>query len=451
VSGASCPETSLARTFLAPRPVAPGSPGSTHTNLLARHQVHPARALGETELAMELIHPTCAGLDVHKLSVVACLRRVGPDGGATLTTRTLGTMTADLLAMADWLAEAGVGHLAMEATGVYWKPVWNLLEGRFALMLVNPRDIKQVPGRKTDVKDAAWIAELLAHGLLSPSFVPPRATRQLRDLNRQRAVLAQQRAAVANRLQKVLEDANIKLAGVASDVLGVSGRAMLADLIAGVDDPGRLAGHARGRLREKREALQEALRGRVEDHHRFQLRMLLDQVTHLDGQIARYGDRIAQEMARPGPAPPADPGPTETGPPSAEEAARRLATIPGVGERSAQAIVAEIGPDMTPFATAGHLASWAGMCPGNDVSAGVRRTGKTTKGSVWLRRVLVQVAWAASHTKATSLSAAYKGWAKRLGRKKALVALGHKILRLAYTLLKKGLDYVESLPKTQVG
>jgi transposase len=392
---------------------------------------------------MQLIHPTCAGLDVHKKTVVACVRRAGPDGVATATTRTFTTMTAELLAMADWLAEAGVTHVALESTGVYWKPVWNLLEGRFPLMLVNPRDIKQVPGRKTDVKDAAWIADLLAHGLLSPSFVPPRATRELRDLNRQRAMLAQQRASVANRVQKVLEDANIKLAGVASDVLGASGRAMLADLIAGVDDPERLAGHARGRLREKRDLLHLALRGQVRDHHRFQLRMLLDQVAHLDGQISRYGDRIAQEMDRPEPSEPSEPGPAKDGPPSAGEASRRLATIPGVGERSAQAIVAEIGTDMTRFATAGHLSSWAGMCPGNDVSGGVRRTGKTTKGSRWLRRVLVQVAWAASHTKATSLSAAYKGWAKRLGRKKALVALGHKILRLAYVLLKEGSDYTE--------
>ena len=411
---------------------------------------------------MEVIHRACAGLDVHKRTVVACARTAGADAGLT---RTFGTMTADLLELADWLASLGVTHVAMEATGVYWKPVWNLLEGRFGLMLVNPRDIKQVPGRKTDVKDAQWIAELLRHGLLPASFVPPAAVRRQRDLTRRRAELVARKADLANRVQKVLEECNIKLASVASDVLGASGRAMIAALVAGRDDPVELAGLARGRLREKRDRLRLALQGRVEEHHRFELGMLMEQVEHLDGQIGRYDARIEREMAGPATgadrppieaeAGPADPGeptgpeptPAATGP--AEEATRRLATIPGIGRRTAQVIVAEIGTDMGRFATAGHLASWAGMCPGNDVSAGVRRSGKTTKGSQWLRKALVQAAWAASHTKATPLSAAYRAWAKRLSRKKALVALGHKILRLAYTLLKGGTDYIDPTPKIQ--
>jgi transposase len=401
---------------------------------------------------MDTIHPRCAGLDVHKKTVVACVRVVGPDGAVESVTRTFGTMTADLLELADWLAAMGVTHAAMEATGVYWKPVWHLLEDRFELMLVNAGHIKQVPGRKTDVKDAEWIAQLLQHGLLSPSFVPPRAIRDLRDLTRQRAVLVRQRAQVANRIEKVLEDANIKLTAVASDVLGASGRDMIAALIAGGEDPERLADLARQRLRAKIPQLRQALHGRVSEPHRFQLRMLMEQVAHLDRQVGHYSDRIAEVMGRPGgeavgPGAGGDgPGGAEAaGPPAAEEAARRLATVPGVGERSAQAIVAEIGTDMTVFATAAHLASWAGVCPGNDVSAGKRRSGRTTKGSVWLRTTLVQVAWAASHTKATMLGVLYRRWAKRLGRKKALVALGHRILVIIHKLLKDRTDYVERL------
>jgi transposase len=406
---------------------------------------------------MDTVHPRCAGLDVHKKTVVASARLLAPDGRTESVTRTFGTMTADLLELADWLAGLGVTVAAMEATGVYWQPVWHILEGRVELMLVNARHIKQVPGRKTDVKDAEWIAQLLQHGLLSPSFVPPPAIRELRDLTRQRAQLVRQRARVANRLEKVLESANIKLTAVASDVLGASGRAMIGRLVAGESDPDRLAAEARGSLRSKAAALRPALRGRVTEHHRFQLGMLMEQVGHLDRQVGRYSDRIAEVMGRAagasaGPdAPAPGPGPSGpgAGPPTPREAACRLATIPGVGERSAEAIVAEIGADMGRFATAGHLASWAGLCPGNDISAGRRRSGRTTKGSVWLRTTLVQVAWAASHTKATALSAAYRRWARRLGRKKALVALAHKILRLIYTLLKGGRDYDERLPRVE--
>ena len=386
---------------------------------------------------MDILHACCAGLDVHKKTVVACIRRVEPDGKVSRQTRTFGSMTADLLAMGDWLAASGVRHLAMESTGVYWKPVWNLLEDRFELMLVNARHIKQVPGRKTDVKDAEWIAQLLQHGLLSPSFVPPPPVRELRDLTRQRAQLIADRATAANRVQKVLEGANIKLAGVATDVLGVSGRAMIAGLIAGQADPDRLAEEARGRLREKIIPLRRALEGRVTEHHRFQLRLLMDQL----GQLEELIGRIAEVMAR---------RPEGEGGPSPFSAtAARLTTIPGVGPRSAEVIVAEIGPDMGVYPTAGHLASWAGLCPGNDQSAGRRRSGRTTKGSVWLRTVLVQVAWAASHTKGTILAETYGKTAKRLGRKKALVALGHKILRIIYEMLKGKTDYIERLRPDQ--
>jgi transposase len=374
---------------------------------------------------MDLIHSCCAGLDVHKKTVVACVRRAGPDGAARREGRTYRTMTADLIALTDWLDAEGVSHVAMESTGVYWKPVFHLLEGRFEVLLVNAQHIKNVPGRKTDVKDAEWIAQLLQYGLLRPSFIPPPPVRDLRDLTRQRAQLVRDRAGVANRLQKVLEDANIKLSSVATDVLGASGRAMLAALIAGTEDAGRLADLAKGRLRRKNAELTEALRGFVSGHHRFLLRALLRQVAQYEDLIAEYTARI-EEVCLP-----------------FSEAAGRLESIPGVGGRAAEVILAEIGTDMTAFPTAGHLASWAGLCPGNNQSAGKRRTGKTTKGSQWLRTALVQVAWAASHTRATIFAAAYRKWARRLGKRKALVALAHKILVVIYRLLKDRTVYHE--------
>jgi transposase len=374
---------------------------------------------------MEILHRCCAGLDVHKKTVVACVRAVGPGGEVRRQVRTFGTMTAELLALADWLEAEGATHVAMESTGVYWQPVYHLLEGRFDLLLANAGRLKQVPGRKTDVKDAEWIAELLQHGLLSPSFVPPKPVRELRELTRSRAQLIRDRAAVVNRIQKVLEGANVKLGSVATDVLGVSGRAMIAGLIRGESDPAALAECARGSLRGKRPELRRALEGRVTDHHRFLLEALMDQVRHLDGQIERFTARVVEAM-RP-----------------FEAAVGRLTAIPGMGRQSAEVIVAELGDDMTKFPTAGHLASWAGVCPGNNESAGKRRSGKTTKGSQWLRTVLVQVAWAASHTKETIFGAAYRKWAKRLGKKKALVAVGHKILVVIYHLLKDQTDYRE--------
>jgi transposase len=376
---------------------------------------------------METVHRCCAGLDVHKKTVVACIRRINDAGRLEEHVCSFGTTTAELLALADWLAAHGVRQVAMESTGVYWKPVYNLLEPHFEVMLVNAQHIKQVPGRKTDVCDSQWIAQLLQYGLLRPSFVPPLPIRQLRDLTRQRTQLVRHRATACNRIQKVLEDANIKLASVAADILGVSGRAMLKALINQVEDPAELAELARGRMRSKLPALREALRGQVRDHHRFQLQELLDQVTDLDGRIARQGSRIATVIA------------------PFSSAVERLQTIPGVDRRAAEVLVAEVGTDMTRFATAGHLCRWAGMSPGNNRSAGKRKSGRTTPANRWLRSVLVQAAWAASHTKTTILGATYRRWVKRMGRKRALVALGHKILVLVYKLLSTETKYEERL------
>jgi transposase len=378
---------------------------------------------------MDLVYASCAGLDVHKQTVVACVRRRDAKGKVQQQTRTFGTMTSQLLELADWLAEQDVTHVAMESTGVYWKPIWNLLEDQFEILLVNAQHVKQVPGRKTDVKDAEWIAQLLQHGLLRGSFVPSTPQRELRELTRQRRQLIQARAAVANRVQKVLEDANIKLGSVASDVLGVSGRAMLEAIIAGQEDPEVLADLARRRLRSKIPELRLALRGRVTDHHRFLLRLLLDELTQQEGLIGRLSARITEVMPSP-----------------FVEAVQRLATIPGIDERAAENILAEIGTDMDQFPTDGHLASWTGMCSGNRESAGKRQSGKTTKGNRWLRATLVQVAWAASHTKDTYLSAQYRRLAGRRGKKRALVALGHTILVIIYHLLKDQTTYRELGP-----
>jgi len=374
---------------------------------------------------MDTLYPRCAGIDVHKANVVVCVRCCDRPGKPSEEVRTFSTMTRDLLALSDWLAEHGVTHVAMESTGVYWKPVFNILEGRFQVLLVNAEHIKQVPGRKTDVKDCQWIAQLLQHGLLKASFVPPAPIRELRDLTRQRTQLVAEKASAANRIQKVLEDANIKLAGVATDVLGTSGRAMLEALIAGVSDPEQLADLARMRLRAKIPELRLALQGRVTEHHRFLLRMHLDHIVHLEELIGRLSGRIEEVMA-----------------PFAE-AATRLATIPGVSQRVAETVVAEIGPRMEQFPTAGHLASWAGMSPGNNESAGKRRSGHTTPGNRWLRQMLVQAAWAASRTKGTYLAAQYRRLVKRRGAKRALVAVGHTLLVMIYQVLKKGTVYAE--------
>ena len=372
---------------------------------------------------MEALYRCCAGLDVHKDSVTACVRRVDERGRAREEIRTFGTMTGMLLALADWLLEAGVTHVAMESTGVYWKPVYHVLEGQFELLLVNAQHIKQVPGRKTDVKDCAWIAQLLQHGLLKSSLVPPPFQRELRDLTRQRTQLAAEQARVALRIQKVLEDANIKLASVASDVMGVSGREMLRALIAGTTDTKKLAELARGRLRSKLDSLQQALTGRVTDHHRFLLRMHVDHYEQLEVMQGQFTQRIEEQLA-----------------PFAQEV-ELLKTIPGVSNRTAEVLLAEIGPDLTPFATANHLASWAGMCPGNNESAGKRRSGRMRKGNQWLRSALVQAAWASTRTKDTYLSSQFRRLAVRRGRKRALIAVAHTLLGVIYHVLTRRAEY----------
>jgi transposase len=372
---------------------------------------------------VEVVYERCCGLDLHKQTVVACLIVPGPDTVPRKQVRTFGTMTDDLLQLADWLTAGGCTHVAMESTGVYWKPIYNLLEGSFELLLVNARHIKQVPGRKTDVRDCEWIADLLQHGLLRASFVPDRPQRELRELTRYRTALIRERAAEVNRLQKTLEGANIKLSSVATDVLGVSGRQMLTALVAGTGDPGSLAELATGKLRTKLPQLERALTGRVGAHQRFLLAQQLAHVDALDELIERLSAEV-QERLRPFVA-----------------AVARLDTIPGVGLRTAETLVAEIGTDLARFPTSGHLASWAGMCPGNDESAGKRRTGTTRKGDQWLRAALIEAAQAAGRSRGTYLGAQYHRLAARRGKKKALVAVGHTILVIAYHLLTEQTEY----------
>jgi transposase len=389
---------------------------------------------------MDVVHTRCCGLDVHKQTVVACVLLSGPTGGPPRReVRTFGTMTDDLLMLADWLAAEGITHVAMEATGSYWKPIWNVLEGAFDLLLANAQHIKAVPGRKTDVKDAEWIADLLRYGLLRPSFVPDRAQRELRELTRYRTSLVQERAAEASRLQKTLEGANLKLGDVASNVLGRSARAMLEQLVAGQTDAVALAQLARGRLREKIPQLERALAGRVAPHQRFLLAQQLAHLAYLDAAIERVSAEVAQRLRPLG------------------ATLERLDTIPGVGRRTAEILLAEIGPDMGRFPTAGHLASWAGMCPGHDESAGKRRSGKTRQGSPWLRQALVEAAQAADRTRGTYLSAQYHRLAARRGKKKAVIAVGHTILVTAYYLLAReqayedlGPDYFERRDRAAV-
>jgi transposase len=374
---------------------------------------------------MQPLYECCAGLDVHKDTVVACVRRLDQQGQAHEEVRTFSTMTNGLLALADWLDAAGVTHTAMESTGVYWKPVWHILEERFELLLVNAQHIKQVPGRKTDVKDCAWIAQLLQYGLLKGSLVPPAPQQELRDLTRQRSQLVAEQARVAQRIQKVLEDANIKLASVATDVMGMSGRDMLRAIIAGTSDPKELAEMARGRLRAKIPNLKEALLGRVTKHHRFMLQMHLDHYEQLEGLVAKFFERIEEQLL-----------------PFAQEL-ELLKTIPGIQDRIAQVLAAEIGLDMKPFATAANLASWAGVCPGNNESAGKRRTGRTRKGNQWLRSALIQAAWAASRTKNTYLSAHFQRISARRGAKRAAVAVSHTLLVIIYNVLSRRTPYQE--------
>jgi transposase len=374
---------------------------------------------------MEVVHRRCCGLDVHKKTVVACLLVTEDTGAVRSEVRTFGTMTAHLEALAAWLQAAGCTHVAMESTGVYWKPIWNVLEGQFELLLVNAQHIKAVPGRKTDVRDCQWIAELLRHGLLRGSVVPPRAQRELRELSRYRTALIQERSAVVNRLQKTLEGANLKLGAVASNVLGQSGRQMLDALLAGETDPAVLADLAQGRLRAKRAALEQALAGSCGPHQQFLLAEQLAHIDELDERVARVSEVMAERL-RP-----------------VEDALVRLDSIPGVGRRTAETLLAELGPDLSRFPTAGHLASWAGMCPGNHQSAGKQHSGKTRKGNKWLRVTLLEAGQAAGRGKGTYLAAQYARRVGRRGKKKAAVAVGHSILVIAYHLLQRETTYQE--------
>jgi transposase len=372
---------------------------------------------------MEVVHPCCCGLDVHKETVTACVSWAERNGRKRWEKRQFGTVTRDLLALADWLRTCGATHVAMESTGVYWKPVWHILEGQFELLLVNAQHVKAIPGKKTDRRDSEWLAELLQHGLLKSSFVPPEPIRELRDLTRYRVTLCQECNRIANRIQKVMEDANLKLASVATDALGASGRAMLKALLAGERDPTRLAEMARGLLRRKIPALQLALEGRVSAHHRFLLQELLDHLEFVEGKIGRLEEEIATRL-RP-----------------FEDVVRRLCTIPGVDRVSAWGIISEIGLDMNQFPDARHLASWAGLCPGNWESAGKRRSGKTRKGSAWLRRHLCQCAWGVSTKQKNYLSALFRRLSARRGVKRATIAVAHALLGIAYHVLKHEVEY----------
>jgi transposase len=365
-------------------------------------------------------------MDIGKDEIVACVRTPGPGGkGRAKQTRVFSSFTSGLEAMAEWFSAEGVTEVVMEATGSYWKAPWYMLEERerFELKLVNANHVKILPGRKSDIADAEWLAELLEHGLLRGSFVPPAAIRELRDLTRYRKRLVQAHTAECQRIQKTLEDAGIKLDSVASDVLGVSGRAMLAALVAGERDPEVLAELAKGRLRKKIPALREALRGRFKDHHALLLRLVLDHTAYLEAAIAELDTEIDKVMA-----------------PFAE-ARDHLDTITGVGERAAEVIIAEIGTDMSRFPTAGHLASWAGMAPGNNITGGKRHSGKTTKGDVWLADILTQCAWTAARSRDTYLSAQFWRLAGRLGKRRAAVAVGHSILVIAWHLLTNDANY----------
>jgi len=362
-----------------------------------------------------------------------------PDGTVRRRVSTFGTMTADLLALADWLGGFGVTHIAMESTGVYWRPVYNLLEeeGR-TILLVNPHHMKAVPGRKTDVHDSEWIADLLRHGLLQGSFIPPAPIRALRELTRYRKVLVAQRADEVNRVQKLLEGANVKLASVATDVLGVSGRAMLAALLEGQEDPEALAELARGRLRKKLPELRRALEGRVQPHHRILLAQMLAHIDYLEAAIADMQAEIARALA------------------PYDEAIELLQTIPGVGPVAAAAIAAEIGVDMTRFPSGRHLASWAGVCPGNKQSGGKRLGGKTTNGNVWLRAMLGEVAWSIARSKGAYLHAQYHRLARRRGKYRAILAVAHSVVVIIYHMLRDrrpyadlGPDYFERLDTTR--
>ncbi len=373
---------------------------------------------------MEVVHPRCSGLDVHKKSVVACVMVPGRK-----QVRTFGTVTAELLRLADWLQEEGVTTVAMESTGVYWKPVFNVLETTgLELLVVNAQHIKAVPGRKTDVKDAEWIADLLRHGLVRASFIPSRPQRELRELVRYRKTVVEQRSHLVQRMQKLLEGANIKLSDVASDIVGVSGSAMLRALANGESDLDRLVELAKSSLRNKREELRLALEGSFGSHQRFLLGKQLDQLEFLDRQIADLNLEVEQRL-RP-----------------FEALLARLDAIPGIGQRNAEQILVEVGTDMSRFPSAAHFASWAKLCPGNDESAGKRRSGRTGLGSRWLRSTMVEAAWSASRVRNSYFAAQYHRLVPRRGKRRAAVAVAHSMLIAIYHLIKDGTIYQDLGP-----
>lgn len=372
---------------------------------------------------MDLLYERCAGLDVHKDTVVACVRCVSTP--AHREVRTFATTTSGLLALADWLSAHGCTHVAMEATGVYWKPVWHILDGQFELVLANAQHIRNVPGRKTDVNDATWIAELLAHGLIRSSFVPPQPIQELRDLTRTRKQLVREISQHTLRIQKVLEDANLKLASVLSSIVGKSGRAMLAAIVDGETDPGRLAALAQGTARKKTAALVEALRGRVTPHHRTMLRLHLQVIDALQTTLTELDASVGKALA------------------PIQERARLLTTMPGVSDIVANVIVAEIGIDMTRFPTAGHLVSWARLCPRSDESAGKRRSTRVSKGANWLKTTLVTAAWSAVRVKNTYLRAQFLRIKSRRGAKKAILAVAASMLTACFYMLRDGVEYCD--------
>ena len=372
---------------------------------------------------MEVLHAHCAGLDVHKESVVACVRHMA-DSKVTTVVKTFKTTTQELMALSNWLSAEGATHIAMEATGVYWKPVWHILsDGELELILANAAHVKNVPGRKTDVNDATWLADLMAHGLIQASFVPDEPTQQMRDLLRTRKQMVRERSSHVQRIQKTLEDANIKLDSVVTDILGLSGRRIIEALIAGQTMPQALASLAHRRIHASADELEAALRGRVTKHHRFLLKLHLDQIDALDAALARIDEEVGANVE-----------PFRT-------AVEMLSTIPGISTLSAEVIVAEIGIDMSHFETAGHLISWAGLCPKNDESAGKRRSNRMKKGAPWLKTTLIQCAWAASRKKNSYLQAQYLRIRSRRGAKKAIGAVAASMLTAAYHMLKDGTLY----------
>jgi transposase len=371
----------------------------------------------------DIVHRRCCGLDVHKDSIAACIRWVDDHGEINKDTRVFGTTTQELKSLARWMQEHEIRLVAMESTGIYWRPVWNVLEDSFELRLANSQHIRNIPGKKTDKKDGEWIAKLLQHDLVPASFVPKTPIRELRDLTRTRAKLVQERTAVANRIQRILEDANVKLASVASDVLGRSGRAMLEAMIEGEADPQRLADMAKAQLRGKIPQLRLALEGHITGHHRFWLRLMMDHLEFLEGKIFVLEEEIEKRSRL------------------FEDVMSLWVTIPGVRRLLAATLVAEIGVEMDQFPSAAHLASWAGICPGNNESGGKRKSGKTRKGSPWLRRALCEAAWAASRTKNTYLAAQYRRLAAKRGPKRASIAVAHSILVIAFHLLKNRARY----------